>query len=75
MTRLAAARVEAKRDALRAAIADAGWRTLQREIQDAYTLTSFVSATNEEMDAHFAADRRGQADCRAAGQDIGDLVP
>ncbi len=72
---MAAAGVGARSDALRAAVADARWRTLQKEIQDAYSLTSFVSATNEEMDAHFVADRRVQADRKAVGQGIGVLVP
>jgi len=75
VTDTAAAAAEAQSDALRAADADRRWQTLQKDIQDACRLTSFVSATNEELDAHFAADRRVQAAYKAAGQDVGDLVP
>ena len=71
-----AVRARAQSDALRAASADARWQTLQNDIQDAYTLVRAGAATNnEELTAYFAADRRVQADCKAAGQDIGDLTP
>ncbi|MBN9374341.1 MAG: hypothetical protein J0I40_02900 [Cellulomonas sp.] len=71
-----AVRAKAQSDALRATSADARWQTLQNDIQDAYSLVRMGAATsNERLTAYFAADRRVQADCQAAGQDIGDLTP
>ena len=71
-----AVRAKAQSDAARAASADARWKPLQNDIQDAYSLIRMGAATdNEELAAYFAADRRVQADCKAAGRDIGDLVP
>ena len=71
-----AVRARAQSDALRATSADSRWQTLQNDIQDAYGLVRMGAATdNEKLTAYFAADRRVQADCKAADQDIGDLLP
>ncbi len=71
-----AIRAQAQSAAQRAASADPRWQPLQRDIEEVFTRSRTLStATDAEMDAYFAADRRAQADCRASGQDIGDLVP
>lgn len=70
-------RATARDDAHRAAAADVTWATLRDDIdeffvrQGAFTQQSAV----EEANAYFAADRRVQADCAAAGKDIGPLQP
>ena len=76
-----AIRARAQSEAARAASADARWQTLQTDIQDAYSHLNKMTLNNGEADAsfngeadaYFAADRRVQADCKAAGADIGDL--
>jgi hypothetical protein len=61
----------------RAADADPEWQPLQRDIEDFYSRQSILSQQTaaNEMDAYFAADRRVQADCKSAGEDIGSLRP
>lgn len=67
----------AQDDAGRAAAADGQWAALQRDIDDFHSRLGRLgqSSTVDELDAYFAADRRVQADCTAAGQDIGPLKP
>lgn len=67
-----AIRARAQSDAAHAASADARWQPLRNDIQDAYGHLNKMEV-NGEADAYFAADRRVQADCKAAGADIGDL--
>src|SRR3954469_21862689 len=66
---------EARADARRAAAADPGWHALLRDIDEFHSrLTTLQQArTADELDAYFAADRRVQADCASAGEDIGPL--
>lgn len=73
----AAIRATARSDARRAAAADPRWRPLQRDIEDFFSRQGTLSQQSEvtEVDAYFAADRRVQADCAAAGADIGPLRP
>lgn len=72
-----AIRASARADARRAAAADPQWAALQRDIDDFWSRQSTLqqSSTSDEVDAYFAADRRVQADCKAAGEDIGPLKP
>lgn len=71
-----AIRASARADARRAAAADPQWAALQRDIDDFYSRQGTLQQASEgELDAYFAADRRVQADCTAAGQDIGPLKP
>ena len=71
-----AIRATARKDARSAASADPTWQALQRDIEDFYSRQATLqTATVEGMDAYFAADRRVQADCVAAGRDIGPLKP
>jgi len=56
-----------------AAAADPRWRPVQRDSDDFYPSDPAGSA--EALDARFAADRRVQADCASAGEDIGPLRP
>lgn len=71
-----AIRASAGADARRAAAADPQWAALQRDIADFYARQSTLQqASPDELDAYFAADRRVQADCKAAGEDIGPLRP
>lgn len=65
----ATARVEARR----AADADPRWQALLGDIEDFYSRD--ITQGPAELDAHFAADRRVQADCESAGEDIGPLRP
>ncbi|OIQ81791.1 hypothetical protein GALL_364410 [mine drainage metagenome] len=66
----------ARADADRAATADPAWAGLQRDITYVFSRRGeFDTATAAEMDAYFAADRRVQADCVSAGEDIGPLRP
>jgi hypothetical protein len=66
-------RAKVQSDAQRAASADARWQTLLNDIRDAYTGVHLLpSATNDD---YVAVDRRVEADCKAAGEDIGDLPP
>jgi hypothetical protein len=68
-----AIRASAQSEAAHAASADARWQTLRKDIQDAYSHLNKMALNNGEADAYFAADRRVQADCKAAGADLGDL--
>ena len=71
-----AIRATVRADARRAATADRSWSALQRDIADAYSGEStLLTATASEVDAYFAADRRVEADCKSAGEDIGPLQP
>ena len=72
-----AIRATARSDARRAADADPKWQPLQRDLEDFYSRQSTLSQQTavNEMNAYFAADRRVQADCKSAGQDIGSLRP
>jgi hypothetical protein len=71
-----AIRATAREKARSAASADPAWKALQRDIEDFYSRQATLqSATAEGMDAYFAADRRVQADCKAAGHDVGPLEP
>jgi hypothetical protein len=71
-----ALRTQALSAAQRAASTDSRWQPLQRDIEEVFTRPrNFATATEADMDAYFAADRRVQADCQASGQDIGDLLP
>jgi hypothetical protein len=70
-------RETARSDAGRAAAADPEWQALQSDIDDFYSQQSALSqqSSADEVEAYFAADRRVQADCDAAGEDIGPLRP
>jgi len=68
-----AVRARAQSEAAQAASADARWQALQNDIRDAYSHLNKMALNNGEADAYFTADRRVQADCTAAGADIGDL--
>ncbi len=71
-----AIRATARADAGKAAAADPEWHALQRDIEDFYARqTKLQTATEADMRDYFAADRRVQADCAAAGRDIGPLEP
>jgi hypothetical protein len=72
-----AIRGAARSSARRAAAAAPEWRALQRDIEDFYARQLRLSQQSAvgEADAYFAADRRVQADCTAAGEDIGPLRP
>ena len=72
-----AIRATAQSDARRAADADPEWQPLQRDLEDFYSRRTALAqqAAANEVDAYFAADRRVQADCTSAGQDIGPLRP
>lgn len=71
-----AVRAEARDDARRAAEADDRWRPLQRDIADFLDrMNGLQHAPPDQLAAYFAADRRVQADCTAAGRDIGPLKP
>jgi hypothetical protein len=72
-----AIRATARSNARRAADADPEWQPLQRDIEDFYSRQSALSLQTavNEMNAYFAADRRVQADCKSAGEDIGSLRP
>ena len=71
-----AIRASAQADARRATAADSRWAALERDIADFYSLQSRLQqASADELDAYFAADGRVQADCKAAGEDIGPLKP
>ena len=66
----------ARGDADRAAAAEPAWAGLQRDITYVFSWRGkFDTATATEMDAYFAADRRVQADCQSAGENIGPLRP
>ena len=72
-----AIRTAARSDARRAAEADPTWQALQRDIEDFYSRQRTLSQQTpvSEVNAYFAADRRVQADCTSAGEDIGPLQP
>ena len=71
-----AIRAQAQSAAQSAAEADSRWQPLQRDIEEAFARArTLPTATDAEMAAYFAADRRVQADCKASGRDIGDLLP
>jgi hypothetical protein len=72
-----AIRAAARSAAGRAADADPQWRALQRDIDDFYARQRTLSQQSAvaEVNAYFAADRRVQADCKVAGEDIGPLKP
>jgi hypothetical protein len=72
-----AIRATARSDARRAADADPAWQPLRRDIEDFYARQRTLSQQSavDEVDAYFAADRRVQAQCRSAGEDIGPLRP
>jgi hypothetical protein len=71
-----AIRATARADARKAAAADPEWDALHRDIEEFYSRQETLqTATEAEMADYFAADRRVQADCEAAGQDIGPLQP
>ena len=66
----------ARADADHAATADPAWANLQRDMTYVFSWRGSVdTATASQMDAYFAADRRVQADCGSAGEDIGPLRP
>jgi hypothetical protein len=72
-----AIRATVRADARRAADAATRWRALQRDIDDAFAREAALSQarTADLLNGYFAADRRVQADCAAAGEDIGPLRP
>ena len=66
-------RAKAQTEARRAADADPRWGALLRDINDFYSIN--ITQGPSQLDDHFAADRRVQADCASAGEDIGPLRP
>ena len=72
-----AIRETARSDAGRAADADPRWQALQRDIEDFFARQGTLAQQSsvDDVDAYFAADRRVQADCADAGEDIGPLHP
>ena len=68
-------RATARAEAGKAAAADPEWHALQRDIEDFYARQTSSRRRPGDMVDYFAADRRVQADCAAAGRDIGPPEP